>query len=198
MVCLTIRSGRDGRFLARVVDQGGRPFVLDYGDTRVIEDLVQRITRGFTMIRQGRLLHVHPGDEDLLVQLASFYALEGALVAYEEPTWSGRELAVQRRPRVVRSASAQHDAAAPQGSQIDEDDEPTETIALSDLQDVTTSLTAVASPHDPAQPSPAPHVPTAPRPAPDEEENEAAAADDAGESLLPRVPFLGDGQKQKG
>lgn len=197
MVCLTIRSGRDGRFLARVVDQGGRPFVLDYGDTRVIEDLVQRITRGFTMIRQGRLLHVHPGDEDLLVQLASFYALEGALVAYEEPTWSGRELSAQRSPRVVRPTSDPPDTARPQGSQIDEDDEPTETIALSDLQDVTTSLTAVAAPEprDPAPSSPERGAPAAAPPAVVDEDNEAAAADDAGESLLPRVPFLGDGQK---
>jgi hypothetical protein len=76
--------------LARVVDLGGRPFVLDYGDARVIEDLVQRINRGFTVIRHNHLVHVHPEDPDLVEQLASFYIGEGALVFLEEPTWIGR------------------------------------------------------------------------------------------------------------
>lgn len=80
----------DGRLLARIVDQGGRPFVLDYGDDRVIADAVQRINRGFTTLRHGRLVHVHPQDLDLIEQLASFYVGEGALVFLEEPTWSGR------------------------------------------------------------------------------------------------------------
>jgi hypothetical protein len=132
MICLTLRSGRDGSFLARVVDQGGRPFVLDYGDTRVIEDLVQRITRGFTLIRQGRLLHVHPGDADLLIQIAGFYAEEGALVFFEEPTWSGRQLSSERRPRVVVPAN--------EGSMVADDEDPTETIAFSDIPAVDDAL----------------------------------------------------------
>lgn len=132
MVSLTLRSGRDGRFLARVVEQGGRPFVLDYGDPRVIEDLVQRIARGFTVIRQGRLLHVHPGDEDLLVQLANFYVDEGALVFFEEPTWPERH--ARGGPRVVRRAEqgdARHDPA-----DIPDDDDPTETVDLAELQTI--------------------------------------------------------------
>jgi hypothetical protein len=143
MMVLTIRSGRDGRFLARVVDQGGRPFVLDYGDSRVIEDLVQRITRGFTMIRQGRLLHVHPGDDDLLVQLASFYAEEGALVFYEEPTWLGRGGGTA--PRVVVSATEPEPAAS---VDLPELDEPTESIRVDDLPSVDEALTTIVPADD--------------------------------------------------
>jgi len=144
MLSLTLRSGRDGRFLARVVDQGGRPFVLDYGDPRIIEDLVQRITRGFTVIRQGRLLHVHPGDDDLLIQLACFYADEGALVFFEEPGWSGRRgVSV---PRVVHGLGSEDRTLDTQD--LPEEDDPTESVELSDLPSVDEALTTLLPPED--------------------------------------------------
>ena len=90
MLRLTLCSSRDGRFLARVIDRGGYPFVLDYGDRRVIEDVAQRINRGFTMFRFGQLISSQPHDPDMLLKLADHYCGEGVLVFLEEPTWEGR------------------------------------------------------------------------------------------------------------
>jgi len=90
MLRLTLRSSRDGHFLARVVDRGGFPFVLDFGDRRIIEDAGQRLLHGFTMWRHGRLVSAPPGDSDLLALLADFYAGEGLLVFLEEPNWHAR------------------------------------------------------------------------------------------------------------
>lgn len=92
MMRLTLRSGRDGRFLARVVEQSGFPFVLDFGDDRIIEDVGQRLRHGFTMWRFGRLVTAAPTDPDFVQCLAEFYAGEGLLVFLEEPSWIGREL----------------------------------------------------------------------------------------------------------
>ena len=87
MVSLTLRSGRDGRFLARVVDRGGFAFVLDFGDQRVIDDVSQRLLKGFTMWRMGTLVTAVPQQSEMLQLLAEFYAHEGLLVSYEEPNW---------------------------------------------------------------------------------------------------------------
>ena len=90
MLRLTLRSGKDGRFLARIVDRGGFPFVLDFGDRRVIEDASQRLLHGFTMWRHGRLVNAGPQDPEMIQLLADFYAAEGLLVFLEEPNWSFR------------------------------------------------------------------------------------------------------------
>ncbi len=90
MLRLSLRSSKDGRFLARIVDRGGFPFVLDFGDEKVIEDASQRLRHGFTMWRHGRLITATPGDPHMLALLAEYYAGEGALVFLEEPTWSQR------------------------------------------------------------------------------------------------------------
>ena len=87
MVSLTLRSGRDGRFLARIVDRGGFAFVLDFGDRRVIDDVSQRLLKGFTMWRMGPLVTAVPQQSEMLQLLAEFYAREGLLVAFEEPNW---------------------------------------------------------------------------------------------------------------
>jgi hypothetical protein len=166
MLRLTLRSGRDGRFLARVVETGGRPFVLDFGDRRVMADLVQRISRGFTMIRAGRLVHVHPEDEDLVPQLAAFYAAEGALVFLEEPTWRGR-------PSAPSLPEALPD--------LDEEDEPTEMLALADLPEVDEALTTLL-PDEEEGPAPAP----APAPVGFEVPAEPEPTVEVG--LLPGVP----------
>lgn len=190
MMSLTLRSGRDGRFLARVIDQGGRPFVLDYGDREVIADLVQRITRGFTVIRQGRVLHVHSGDHDLLVQLASFYAGEGALVFLEEPTWPGRSSQVRQAVHqpgpepAPAQLSAASDSSEPSDATDDlgDLDEPTETIAWEDLPAVDEALTTLI----PDEPAP---VTTAIGPE-TVDPVEPPESDDPTESMLPSVPDL--------
>jgi len=90
MVLLTVRSGRDGRLLARIVEKDGHPFVLDVGERRVIDDATQRLLKGFTMFRMGGLVTATPQTPELLNLLAEFYASEGGLVAFDEPDWIGR------------------------------------------------------------------------------------------------------------
>lgn len=169
MLRLTIRSGIDGRFLARVVGSGGRPFVLDFGDSRVIEDLVQRINRGFTVIRADRLVHVHPEDDDLIEQLAVYYLIEGALVALEEPTWPGRP---QPQPRRDTDFEELEDDLGGL------EDDPTEMLSFSDLPTVDEALQTL----DPDARLP---LPVAPQPEPAPRLDEAFDEDLA---LLPSVP----------
>jgi hypothetical protein len=90
MLRLTLRSRKDGRLLARIIDSGGNPFVLDMGDRRIIDDAHQRILHGFTLLRYTELYTIHPQDPDFLVYLADYYAHEGLLVFFEEPNWEGR------------------------------------------------------------------------------------------------------------
>jgi hypothetical protein len=98
MMRLTLRSGKDGRFLARIVESGNtHPFVLDFGDRRIIDDVQQRLLKGFTMWRFGTLVQATPQDPELLFLLAEFYCGEGLLVAFEEPTWPGREATLDER-----------------------------------------------------------------------------------------------------
>lgn len=94
---LTLRSAQDGRFLARVVDPGGFPFVLDFGDERVIADLTQRLLHGFTMWRHGKLENVASQSADLMPLLADYYCNEGMLVFLEELTWPGRDHSLEDR-----------------------------------------------------------------------------------------------------
>ena len=87
---MTLRSGRDARFLARIVETGTTPFVLDWGDPRFIDDAQQRLAHGFTMWQHGRLVTAHPSDADFLMLLAELYCSEGLLVELDEPMWAGR------------------------------------------------------------------------------------------------------------
>lgn len=120
MLRLTLRSSKDGRFLARIVDRGGFPFVLDFGDKRIIEDVAQRLLHGFTMWRFGRLITAPPNDPEMLNLLADFYSGEGLLVFLEEPTWSLRQGLVA--PEAL-AAGAEIGAAA---ADLPEQDEQTE------------------------------------------------------------------------
>jgi hypothetical protein len=97
MLRLTLCSSIDGRFLARVIDRDGHPFVLDFGDPRMIRDVSQRIHRGFTRFRFGRLIMTDPQDPNMLVQLADYYCGEGFLAFLEEPTWEGHQHAGEDR-----------------------------------------------------------------------------------------------------
>jgi len=90
MLRLTLRSGKDGRFLARIIDSEGFPFVLDIGDPQIIDDAQQRTLHGFTMWRYGQLINAHPQDANFLLYLADYYSHEEMLVFFEEPNWDGR------------------------------------------------------------------------------------------------------------
>ncbi|MFK7929157.1 MAG: hypothetical protein AB8H79_13270 [Myxococcota bacterium] len=149
MLRLTLLSGRDGRLLARVVESNGRPFVLDQGEPDLLEDVVQRLNHGFTVIRGGEVTHTSPDDPNVLAKLASYYAEKGALVFLEEPTWMGRAASGARLP----SGSGVHPLAVPSPSptvppgSFDDSDDPTETVERSsiplfveDLSDMDTLL----------------------------------------------------------
>lgn len=132
MLRLTLRDPRDGALLARVVARDGRPFVLDLGDPRVIADAALRIQHGFSVWREGKLVTVHPNDASLLEELASFYVADGILVAFEEPTWTGR-------------ADAPDLPDVPEGDDVTEflEDDATELVALDDLPTVDDALSPV-------------------------------------------------------
>jgi hypothetical protein len=88
---LTLRSGRDGRLLARIIDRDGNSFVLDYGDPGVVRDASRRLLRGgFSVWRGGEWVTATPRHPDMIHLLAAWYAREGLLVFLDEPTWKGR------------------------------------------------------------------------------------------------------------
>jgi hypothetical protein len=87
---LTLRSGRSGQLLARFIEEDERVFVLDLGDPTVVADGARRLAHGITLWRMGELMEAPPNDPNLLPFLAEYYAGEGMLVWYEEPTWARR------------------------------------------------------------------------------------------------------------
>ncbi len=97
MLRLTLRSSEDGQYLARVIDQGFSPFVLDFGEPGVIADIAQRLQHGFTMFRWGRVVQVPARDPEMLLLLAEHYAAQGLLVFVDEPNWPGRERTLEDR-----------------------------------------------------------------------------------------------------
>lgn len=130
MLRLTLRSARDGRYLARVIDQGTFPFVLDFGDKAMIADVSQRLQHGFTMWRWGRLVTVPPRDPEMLQLLAEAYAGDNVLVFVEEPNWGGRASLEDRLP----GPSADDDTAEDLPPLPAEDD-PTEVVVRVDGAD---------------------------------------------------------------
>ena len=127
MMRLTLRSGKDGRFLARIVESGSaHPFVLDFGDRRIIDDVQQRLQKGFTMWRFGHLVQAAPQDPELLFLLAEFYCGEGLLVAFEEPTWSGREATLDERIPVPAADRAMFGSADTLRTVVPDRDDATE------------------------------------------------------------------------
>lgn len=86
MLRLTLRSGRDGRLLARIVERDGVLFVLDYGDPQVVLDASRRVLHGgFGIGWEGETETALPGHPALLRQLALHYAEVGLLVFIDEP-----------------------------------------------------------------------------------------------------------------
>lgn len=103
MLRLTLRSGRDGRFLARVIDRNGGAFVLDYGDPTTIDDVAGRVRRGgFQALVRGRWQTATPQSPDLMLMLAHYYAHKGMLVFLDEPSFVGRDETVEERLPVPR------------------------------------------------------------------------------------------------
>lgn len=87
MTRLTLRSGHDGRVLARILDYRGEVFVTDRGDRRWILDAASRAaTGGFTVGWEGQDHRAAAGDPSLLRWLAHHYAGQGLLVFVDEPT----------------------------------------------------------------------------------------------------------------
>ncbi len=173
MLRLTLRSGRTGRFLARVVDPGGYPFVLDFGDRRVISDVSQRLLKGFTLWRHGALLTVQPQDGNVMEMLAEHFANEGMLVFLEEPMWSGRRGSLEDRldgppmsppsPMFLGDADGSlnlteddiateeadfEDPSTEIADLPDESDAPTEVLSLEELPSVDEYMDLVAGPPD--------------------------------------------------
>jgi hypothetical protein len=85
---LTLRSGSDGRLLARVIERDGVLFVLDFGDPAMLADASRRVLQGgFTVEWQGAVETAHPNNPALLRQLALHYATRGLLAFVDEPDW---------------------------------------------------------------------------------------------------------------
>lgn len=106
MLRLTLRSGRDGRFLARVIDRNGGAFVLDYGDPQTIEDVSTRVLRGgFQALVRGQWETASPQSSDMVLLLAHYYAHKGMLVFLDEPSFTGRTDTVEERLPVVPNTS---------------------------------------------------------------------------------------------
>lgn len=208
MMRLTLRSGKDGRFLARIVESGSsHPFVLDFGDRRIIDDVQQRLQKGFTMWRFGTLVQTSPQDPELLFLLAEFYCGEGLLVAFEEPTWPGREATLDERipvpaadramfgatPDTLRTVVPDRDdatefAKVPNEDRTEERSDSTELVELEEMTDLGTFL------EDTTDPAMAVPIPAALRKlaaaalgdAIEDAQTEFAEIEDAGTELAPK------------
>lgn len=87
MLRLTLRSNRDGRLLARLIERDGLLFVLDFGDPKVVSDVSRHVLHGgFNVTWQGRSEIALPGTAALFRQLALHYAASGLLVFVDEPS----------------------------------------------------------------------------------------------------------------
>ena len=158
MLRLTLRSRSDGRFLARVVESNGYPFVLDFGDRAMITDVSRRLQHGFSMWRYGELLEINPQQPEFMQLLADHYVSEGALVFFEEPGWSGREHELEDRvaeptPEPVSEVSEL--APSPELlAALDDslEDESTELIELDDLPTVDEFMEPEIDPTDLPEP----------------------------------------------
>lgn len=115
--------------------------MLDFGDPRIIDDTHQRLLHGFTMWRFGQLLTVVPQDPEMLALLAEFYAGEGLLVAFEEPTWAGRTENLDYR---IPSLDAELTLLSPlepdDATEIVETDDQTELVSLEEMTDLSQHL----------------------------------------------------------
>ncbi|MCB9676749.1 MAG: hypothetical protein H6737_16655 [Alphaproteobacteria bacterium] len=138
MLRLTLRAREDARFLARIIERDGFAFVLDYGDSSMVADASERIARGFSLWRGGKLETVSPSSPDLLPLLAEFYAQEGLLVSLEEPALTERpeplENALKEESRL--DATITEFREAPDFAETEE----TELVSLSDIPDIGDAL----------------------------------------------------------
>jgi hypothetical protein len=83
---LTVRSHRDDRVAARIIEQDGELFVLDWGDPALIEDAARRVLHGgFVVTWDGTEQTAVPGSPAMLGHLALHYASHGWLVFADEP-----------------------------------------------------------------------------------------------------------------
>lgn len=86
MTRLTVRSGQDGRVLARIVQHNGQVFVVDWGDPVWIRDAAQRTASGgFRVQWAGEDEVAAAGSPSMMRLLAHHYAAQGLLVFVDEP-----------------------------------------------------------------------------------------------------------------
>ena len=154
MLRLTLRSRRDGRLQARIVDRDGVLFVLDFGDPAMLTDASRRVLHGgFTVSWQGVDETATPGNPALFRQLALYYAAQGFLVCVDEPDWP--------RPAFVDPIDAPSRLALTFGPPTLLPDEPgnePESTEILSLHDVKRVLARVANPPPPGPPTLLPPV----------------------------------------
>ena len=141
MLRLTLLSSRNGELAARVVDPGGQPFVLDFGDREVISGIRRQLQHGFTVSLDGQAHTVAAHADDMLTSLARYHAAAGLLVFFEEPTWTGRQ-----------GTEPRHD---------DLEDDETELLDVDDLPDVGHAMHTVYPPDELSPGAPTPVEPWA-------------------------------------
>lgn len=128
MFRLTLRSRKDGRFLARIIERDGFAFVLDYGDPDTVADASERVARGFTVFHEGAMKNVLPASKELLPRLADYYDNEGLLVKLEEQ--HVQSMAPQPSPYAATHSPLAD--ALPGASSNDPDDE-TELVPIGEV-----------------------------------------------------------------
>lgn len=181
MLRLTLRSGRDGRLLARIIDRDGVAFVLDYGEPEVVADASRKVLAGgFGVLFGDHAETAAPGHPSMLRLLALHYAAEGLLVAVEEPDW----------PRAAWVPPEDPPRLVGDGPPTLMPDEPTDTgddTELLSMRDLARALLAVPEPEPPPVTGPAPLVPF---PLPDLSEDDEATelVDDDDTIALGRRP----------
>ncbi|MEZ4319841.1 MAG: hypothetical protein R3F61_20180 [Myxococcota bacterium] len=135
MLRLTLRAREDARFLARIIERDGFAFVLDYGDSSMVADASERIARGFSLWRGGKLESVSPASPELLPLLAEFYAQEGLLVSLEEPSFADRPEPLDAR--LPHKPASQHSITDfREETELVEPEEETELVSFADLPDL--------------------------------------------------------------
>ena len=130
MFRLTLRSRKDGRFLARIIERDGFAFVLDYGDPDTVADASERVARGFSVFHEGAMKNVLPASKELLPRLADYYEHEGLLVKLEEQ--HVQSMAPQPSPYAA-THSPLSDALPPGGPPQHDPDDETELVPISSV-----------------------------------------------------------------
>lgn len=130
-----MRARDDARFLARIIERDGFAFVLDYGDASMVADASERVARGFSLWRNGKLETVSPSSSQLLPLLAEFYNQEGLVVSLEEPDFAQRP-----EPLDARLPALPQHSITDFRDQTEETEEETELVSYAEIPDLADEL----------------------------------------------------------